>query len=942
MSLFDRAARFVDDVLLLPEEVRVALAHAEAMLEGGRAKDAEVAFRRILETRPQLGRAALGWTLALLALGDLAGARVALAEAQRSLPDDPRVTLASARLALEAGELGAALAASREAARRLAAEGGRNFAAACAIRAEVESRRGRADRAVRELRKAVAAAPDEPSHRVALTVALAEARDRAGAVRAAREVPADRVAIADALAVGLALSKIGEAEAAETWLHRAAASGESRAILALARLALRAGDVALAERRARMAVARGGGAEALVFLSEVLSHEGEDGSVDAAARRDDEAGQAAIAAAAVSADPELFVRAARLVPLRDPSTLERAADDIERAMPGYGGARALRAWARLVRGQIDEARALVDETSSEPRALLALARIALEDGDPSRALALLDRAEAGAGPPRRSDARVAQAMRRDALRALWRDRRGEVDLAAAIDGVATFARDRGLIDGERRALALRDELDRPLLLAILGEFNAGKSTLVNAFLGADVAPTGVLPTTATLNVLRGGAERRVRVVRKDGTTREGDYAVLRDLLRDAEAEDAEVDRVEITWPSEILERVWILDAPGSNAPSPAHEALAQEALRRADVALWVFDAAQAGKATEGRVLSAIRASKREVIAVLNKVDRLAQSDLERVMAALLDAMPELGARPVALSARGALRARLTSDEDAYVASGFPALLERLERDVFSRSRALKRRACAGRLLELLADALATESDAVSGFRQAAAEACAAARIVRQLASQAFSEVDCALDEVEEGQSHALVEAAREVISFVRPAVGRFGAHEADPEDRAFLAEVLHARFEQVADRVATRLSVAFAERLGATVPSPEPGWLELVRARVAMAVAVPFAHFLGHQEAALEAGALRRFFDEVLPTLPLSEVAVAEALATVRAHPREVLRPRLEGSLRALCEELADELERRAKASLEAQRALVAGTYEPLRALRDVLGELTS
>ena len=65
----------------------------------------------------------------------------------------------------------------------------------------------------------------------------------------------------------------------------------------------------------------------------------------------------------------------------------------------------------------------------------------------------------------------------------------------------------GLPDLERRAQGLRDELDRPLVLAILGEFNAGKSTLVNAFVGADVAPTGILPTTATLKVQVGQAVR---------------------------------------------------------------------------------------------------------------------------------------------------------------------------------------------------------------------------------------------------------------------------------------------------------------------------------------------------------------------------------------------------------------------------------------------------
>ena len=64
-----------------------------------------------------------------------------------------------------------------------------------------------------------------------------------------------------------------------------------------------------------------------------------------------------------------------------------------------------------------------------------------------------------------------------------------------------------------------EALDRPLLVAVMGEFNAGKSSFVNALAGANVAPTGVTPTTATVNVLRYGAEPAARVVAHDGGTR---------------------------------------------------------------------------------------------------------------------------------------------------------------------------------------------------------------------------------------------------------------------------------------------------------------------------------------------------------------------------------------------------------------------------------------
>lgn len=63
---------------------------------------------------------------------------------------------------------------------------------------------------------------------------------------------------------------------------------------------------------------------------------------------------------------------------------------------------------------------------------------------------------------------------------------------------------------------LSRELDAPLLVAVMGEFNTGKSTFVNALIGEEIAPMGITPTTATINLLKYGAERAARIVWQDG------------------------------------------------------------------------------------------------------------------------------------------------------------------------------------------------------------------------------------------------------------------------------------------------------------------------------------------------------------------------------------------------------------------------------------------
>ena len=84
------------------------------------------------------------------------------------------------------------------------------------------------------------------------------------------------------------------------------------------------------------------------------------------------------------------------------------------------------------------------------------------------------------------------------------------ELAAFLEKVVATRRELGHFVGEiARAAA---NLDQPLLVTVMGEFSSGKSSFVNAFIGADVAPTGITPTTATINVVRYGRERGGRII----------------------------------------------------------------------------------------------------------------------------------------------------------------------------------------------------------------------------------------------------------------------------------------------------------------------------------------------------------------------------------------------------------------------------------------------
>ena len=87
---------------------------------------------------------------------------------------------------------------------------------------------------------------------------------------------------------------------------------------------------------------------------------------------------------------------------------------------------------------------------------------------------------------------------------------GIAELATFLEKTVAARRELGHLVGDvARAAA---NLDQPLLVTVMGEFSSGKSSFVNAFIGADVAPTGITPTTATINVVRYGRERGGRII----------------------------------------------------------------------------------------------------------------------------------------------------------------------------------------------------------------------------------------------------------------------------------------------------------------------------------------------------------------------------------------------------------------------------------------------
>src|SRR5262249_21124687 len=145
--------------------------------------------------------------------------------------------------------------------------------------------------------------------------------------------------------------------------------------------------------------------------------------------------------------------------------------------------------------QPEAARALLEVAASrdDVDAHILLAKLALTS-DPARA-ATSALAALRVAP---HDGRARELLTEARARELGLDRaptEGIAELAEFLERTVAARRELGHFVGDvARAAA---NLDQPLLVTVMGEFSSGKSSFVNAFIGADVAPTGITPTTAT-------------------------------------------------------------------------------------------------------------------------------------------------------------------------------------------------------------------------------------------------------------------------------------------------------------------------------------------------------------------------------------------------------------------------------------------------------------
>ncbi|XP_042392617.1 probable transmembrane GTPase FZO-like, chloroplastic isoform X3 [Zingiber officinale] len=193
-------------------------------------------------------------------------------------------------------------------------------------------------------------------------------------------------------------------------------------------------------------------------------------------------------------------------------------------------------------------------------------------------------------------------------------------------------------------------LSEPFLLVIVGEFNSGKSTVINALLGRRYLKEGVVPTTNEITLL---LHSETESANHSHCERNPDGQFICYLS------------------SPILKQMNLVDTPGTNVILQRQQRLTEEFVPRADLILFVISADRPLTESEVAFLLYVQQWKKKVVFVLNKLDLYrTNSELEEATSFVKENARRLlnseDIRLFPVSARSALDAKLSSSSYSAV------------------------------------------------------------------------------------------------------------------------------------------------------------------------------------------------------------------------------------------------------------------------------------
>lgn len=213
-------------------------------------------------------------------------------------------------------------------------------------------------------------------------------------------------------------------------------------------------------------------------------------------------------------------------------------------------------------------------------------------------------------------------------------------------------------------------------LVVMGQFKRGKSTLINALIGAGILPTSILPLTSIVTILQFGESQKAVVHYLNDERREIQFDEIPKYVTERENPENKlgVKDVEVYYPSDFLkDGVRIIDTPGVGSVFQHNTDVAYSFLPYVDAGIFIVTSDPPMGEAEQAFLKNVREHAHKIFFALNKSDLVDPPDLEEAKhftEGLIKKYMGYETRLYPVSAKQALRAKIENDSHKLGRSGF--------------------------------------------------------------------------------------------------------------------------------------------------------------------------------------------------------------------------------------------------------------------------------
>jgi len=251
-------------------------------------------------------------------------------------------------------------------------------------------------------------------------------------------------------------------------------------------------------------------------------------------------------------------------------------------------------------------------------------------------------------------------------------------VAQAVRSIGSLAREakNDKVAAEGQELMTKLAEDR-FTLAVVGQFKRGKSSLMNAIIGRELLPTGVLPLTSAITVLKYGPVEKLTIQRDGDILPEQPPVTRLAAYVTEEGNPGNRQNVKVAVleePIPFLRRgLEFVDTPGIGSAIVANTETTYAFLPQCDAVIFVTGLDSPLTEAEVDFLRCTRQFAQKMFFVINKTDLLEGPEREKALSFISDRlraeMRNESLRTFPLSSRLAMAAKSSADSAAYASSG---------------------------------------------------------------------------------------------------------------------------------------------------------------------------------------------------------------------------------------------------------------------------------